>query len=76
MFVSPRQSGVSGYHIVTAISSRYDSQDSHDSRGDTDISHFREYGSLSELHFYNARLTDEQEAHLLDQMNTKWKDVA
>jgi len=40
------------------------------------ISHFREYGSLSELHFYNARLTDEQEAHLLDEMNTKWKDVA
>jgi hypothetical protein len=40
------------------------------------ISHFREHGSLSELHFYSARLTDAQEAHLLNEMNTKWKDVA
>ena len=40
------------------------------------VSHFREYGSLSEFHFYKARLSDAQETHLLSEMNTKWSAIA
>ena len=40
------------------------------------ISHFREAVSLSELHFYKARLSDAQETHLLSEMNTKWSAIA
>ena len=39
-------------------------------------SHFQEAVSLSELHFYKERLTDEQEGALLDKMNTKWSAIA
>ena len=39
-------------------------------------SHFRTKVSLSELHFYKERLTDEQEGTLLDEMNTKWSTIA
>ena len=37
---------------------------------------FGSHGSMSELHFYNAKLTAAQETYLLQQMSTKWSAIA